>query len=141
MIKETIFYRQFALEVIGYQFFELAFQEHVVISMVDGGLLLLVWYGSFYKTRLLWVGFLLFFGFLAFLVGVLQVPLYEDVLLLELLMLLFVGPDIYQDLPTDPQYPVELRNCLDSQRIRAEMMHDRDRDNPVNAIGSHREKQ
>ena len=88
MVEEVVDYLKSAFEIFLNQVFHLAFFKHVVVSMVDGGLLLLVSLCRLDETRLFG------FFFLSLVVGVLQVPFDEYVLLLELLVLLLISPDV-----------------------------------------------
>ena len=66
-------------------------------------------------------------------------PSHEDVLGLEDLILLFIGPDIDKDPPAKFQYAVHLIDGGYSKGLRREMMDDCNGDDAIEQVGADRE--
>ena len=136
---------ELSVEVFFNELFQLTLHEHVVVTMIDSGLLLIISHTclneggfllSFVFTDLFIPIFKLFiliiFLTLVLLVSVLEIPFHEYILLLEFLVFLLVSPNVNEASTTCPHHSVELRNSLYPQRVRRKMMDHSYRYNPVN---------
>ena len=67
-------------------------------------------------------------------ISILQIPFDENILLLELLVLLLVGPHVNEGLAAHPEDPVKLLDRLYPQRIGREVVNHGDGNHPVHRI-------
>jgi hypothetical protein len=126
---------QFSLKALSNKFFKLSLLKYMIVSMIYSRLLILITYCSLYKATLtptllrLFLQLLLFLHFLlCLLILILKMPCDKHILRLEHLILLLVGPDVDEDAAAHSQNTVELADGRESERLRGEVVHHRDRD-------------
>ena len=131
MVEVPVQNFELSVEILLNKLFQFTLHEHMVVTMIDSGLLFIISYTCLNER-----GFLLSFVFfsdllisilklffwiiflsLVLLVRVLEVPFHEHILLLEFLMLLLVSPNVNETPPACPHYSVELRDGLNPQRV------------------------
>lgn len=95
---------------------EFALSEYVIISMVDSGLLVLIFNSRLDEVAVLGFCLLCRICFLL-LVGIVKMPGNEYILGGELLVLLLIGPHVYEHASAYLQDPGDLAEGLDTQTV------------------------
>lgn len=111
MVVEPVdYFEAYNLLYIALKF---AFLEHMIVPMKDLGLFLLVINSRINKLALF--DLLTLLRVVGALVSILEMPRYENILLLEFLVLLLEGPDQDENFPTYFQNSRHFSNGLDSE--------------------------